>query len=149
MAIEVVDGTLEPALPRSTKRGYSRFDVLRIQTADGTWREFPKVSTGPGIADHLRAGGPGRFYFIKVDGPLGLFGVRRPDGAAHYAHYTNSETIVLVVAVLGTLCAIARFGFGVQAPWLAAVIGPFLLAGWFYLNSRKQAAKRTFDADNG
>ncbi len=148
MAIEIIDGTLDPIEPHKTKRGYSQFNRLRIQTAGGAWREFPKVYTGPGMAEHLTEGGAGRFYFDKVDGPLGLYAVRRPDGRSYYAHYSNSEFIALIIGAIGTAGAIVRFGFGVPFPWLAAVIGPPLLAGWFYLRHRKQAAHQAFLADN-
>ena len=149
MAREIIDGTLEPATPTKVKRGYGQFSNLRIRTADGALREFPKVYTGPGMIEQLAQGGTGRFYFDKVDGPLGLYAVRWPDGRSHYAHYSNAEKLALVIGIIGTLGASARFGFGVQFPWLAAVIGPFLLAGWFYLNSRRKAAHQAFLADNG
>lgn len=148
MAIEVVDGTLEPAQPRSIKRGYGRFDGLRIRTADGQVRDFPKVATGEPVTAEAIRGGEGRFYFTTADGPLGLFGVRRPDGSSYYAHFSNVETLILIVGLLGSLGTTARFGFGVDFPLLAAVLGPLLLLGWIYLDGKRRKAKRAFDAEN-
>ena len=148
MAFEIVDGMLEPLQPRSTKRGYGRFEKLRIRTADGNWREFAKVATGPAMTPEVIAGGEGRFYFASADGPLGLIGVRRSDGSTQYAHFSNVETIMLVVGLLGSLCTIARFGFGVDVPLTASILGPLLVLGWAYLNNKKKVAHAAFLADN-
>lgn len=149
MAIEIVDGMLEPIQPRSTKRGYGRFERLKIRKADGSVREFPKVATGAPVTEQVIQGGEGRYYFTTADGPMGLYGVRRPDGSAYYAHFTNVEPMILVVGVLGTIAAVAKFGLGFeQLPMLASILGPFLLIGWFYLNGKRKAAKRVFDAEN-
>lgn len=148
MSVQIIEGVLEPAQPRSTKRGYARFDRLKITTADGQIREIAKVATGEPVTSETIRGGQGKYYFVTADGPMGLYGVRRPDGTKAYAHFTNVEPMILIVGLLGTLCAIARFGFGYGAPLLAAILGPLLLIGWFYLSTKRKNAKRVFDADD-
>ena len=147
MGIEIVDGVLEPAQPSGTKRGYARFKVLRIALPGGKVQDYHKVSTAEPVTSEVMKGGEGRFYFTTTDGPLGMFGVRRPDGAAHYAHFSNVEKLLLVVGGLASIGSVARFGFGVAFPLLGAVLGPLMLVGWFYLDGKRKAALRAFEAD--
>jgi hypothetical protein len=148
MAIERVTGTLDPVQPNFNRKGYARFNLLRIVEPDGKAREFRNVATGGQVSNEIIAGGQGTYYFTTAEGALGLFGVRRPDGAANYAHFSNVEIVVLVGGLLGTLAGIARFVFGFGIPALGYILGPPLLAAWFYLNLKKQAARRAFEADN-
>lgn len=148
MAIEIIDGTLVPTQARRIKRGYGIFAPIKITTADGTVRTFDKVATGEPVTSQVAQGGQGRFYLARFDGAMALIGVRRPDGSSYYAHPHNMIPIVLTIGALGTLCAIARFGFGYSdMPLLAAVLGPPLLAAGFYLKNQKDVARRTFQAD--
>lgn len=146
MAAEIIEGTLEPAQPISTRRGYARFDGVAITSASGERRVLPKFATGEPVTSEIIKGGAGRYYFAKVDGGHAIFGVRRADGTATYGHYDNLETMLLVVGLLGTAAAVARFGFGVEAPWLAAILGPLLLLGWGFFRNRRIAQKTLFDA---
>lgn len=145
MAIEVIDGVLTPAEPFRRKRGYTRYKELRIAAADGTERTLAKVAAGGVMVDEIARGGRGRWFVTTADGALGLYGVRRPDGAAHYGHFTNMEPFVLVGAIIGLVALLARLLFG-EGPLLAAVLGPPLLLAWFYLRHQRLAAKSAFDA---
>lgn len=148
MSVTIIEGNLEPAQPYRNRKGYARFERLKITTADGDLREMAKIATAEPITSEAIKGGPGKFYFVTADGPMGLYGVRRPDGTRIYAHFMgNNEPIILGVGLLGTLCAIARFGFGYEAPLLAAILGPPLVAGWYYLSTKRKNAKRVFEAD--
>lgn len=149
MSVTIIEGVLEPAQPYHHKKGYARFERLKITTANGQLREVAKVATREPVTSEAIKGGPGKFYFVTADGPLGLYGVRRPDGSKIYAHFMgNFEPMILIVGLLGTLCAIARFGFGLDAPFLASIIGPPLVVGWYYLGNKRKNAKRLFEADD-
>ena len=150
MGIEIVEGVLDPAQPKRIKRGYALFPELAITTPSGERRAFAKVATGEPVTSEVLAGGAGRFCFQRSGGALGLVGVRRPDGQAAFGYFTNIVGILTVVGVLGTLFTVARFGFAVEGlPLTPAVLGPLLLAGAWYINSQKQAARRAFEDDAG
>ena len=148
MALEVVEGILQPSQPKSNRRGYGLFPELTIISASGQARVFNKVATGEPVTSAVIAGGQGRYYFQRAGGALGLIGVRRPDGTSNYGHYTNLAPLVLVVGALGVLVGVARFAFGIaDLPLTPAVLGPLLLLFGAYLNSQKNAARRAFEAD--
>lgn len=146
MAVEVIEGTLAPTQPKSRKRGYGRYPQLVVTTLDGGERKLAKVAAGPAMVEQIALGGDGKYYVAKADGALALCGVRRPDGAAHYAHWSNLEPILLVVAVLGLGVGLLRFGFGVDAPLTPIVLAPILLLFWLYLRNQRLSARRAFDA---
>jgi hypothetical protein len=149
MAVEVIEGTLEPAKPIAGNKKYGRYKGLRITQADGRIRSLGKLAAGGGMLDEIRKGGQGRYYLASSGGGRALIGVRRPDGAKVYSHYMNIEPIVLVVGLLGTLGGIARFGFGVEDfPLTSSILGPMLLAGWYYFRSQRRAQQREVDADS-
>jgi hypothetical protein len=148
MAVEVIEGTLEASEPSKSKRGYARYDRLSFAVPDAQPRTFAKVAAGPAMIEEIRRGGAGRYYMATVDGAKALIGVRRADGGATYAHYHNFEPIILVVGLLGTSAAVARFGLGIaDMPLLASVLGPLLLIGWFYFRSQRLAQRKVFEAD--
>jgi hypothetical protein len=149
MAVEVIEGTLEPATPAHVKRGYGRYSSLRFDVPGAAPRTFDKVAAGPAMLREIERGGEGRYFMATADGAKALIGVRRPDGTATYAHYQNAEPIVLIGGLIGTACAVMRFGFGFGADifLLPCLLGPPLLLGWFYLRSQRLAQKRAFDAN--
>ena len=148
MAVEVIEGTLEASEPSKSKRGYARYDRLSFAVPDAQPRTFAKVAAGPAMIEEIRRGGAGRYYMATADGAKALIGVRRPDGSKTYARYHNFEPIILVVGLLGTATAVARFIFGVEGmPFLASVLGPLLLGAWFYFRSQRLAQHRFFEAD--
>lgn len=148
MAHEIIDGTLEPAQPSSRKFSYRRYKSLTITPDGGAPRIFPKVAAHANLEEEIARGGHGRWYLTKADGQLGMFGLRRADGTAKYGHFSNIEPILLVVGILGALVGIARFGFGVEdLPLTPAVLSVLLLGFYFYLRSKRLAAKASFDAD--
>jgi hypothetical protein len=55
-----------------------------------------------------------------------------------------------VEVIEGTLePGIARFGFGVEDfPLTPSILGPMLLAGWYYFRSQRLAQQREVDADS-
>ncbi len=147
MAVEVIEGTLEATEPTRGKRGYGQYVALRIDGANGQERTISKVAAGPAMVEEIRQGGAGRYYLARADGANALIGVRRPDGAAIYAHYQNIEPIVLIAGLFGAAAAVARFGFGADMFLIPALLGPLLLVGWFYLRSQRLAQRGFFEAD--
>jgi len=148
MAVEIVEGTLEPGQPQRNKRGYAFFPSLTIVNPQGERRTFAKVASGEPVTSEILRGGEGRFCISTSGGATGLVGVRRPDGSASFAYYHNLAAIVITVGILGLLCAIARFGFGLEdLPLTPAVLGPILLAAGAYMLSQKRAARQAFETD--
>lgn len=149
MAVEIIEGRLETAQVKSRKRGYAVFAPLSIVTDDGQIRSFPKVATGEPITSEVLKGGVGRFYIADSDGAKGMLGIRRPDGTEFYGHFSNHAPIIMVVGVLGMLGAVAKWGFGVaDFPITPIVLGPLLLLAGLWLTSKKNAARKAFEADN-
>lgn len=149
MAVEVIEGTLEPAQPPKLKRGYARYPALRFTLPGGTVRTVDKVAAGGVVVGEVARGGPGRYFLARADGANALIGVRRADGAAHYAHYQNAEPIVLIGGIIGILVGIARFTVVPDLPLTPAVLGPLLLLGWLYLRNQRLGQRRFFDANAG
>jgi hypothetical protein len=149
MAVEIVEGILVPAQPQRLKRGYGIFRNLQINAADGQVRTFDKVATGEPITSEVTKGGAGRFYFVKSDGALGLIGVQRPDGSRLYGYFSNFAPLLIVIGALASIGTVARFGFGVDFPLTASVLGPLLLIAGIYLGQQKAAARSAFEADRG
>jgi hypothetical protein len=147
MAVEVIEGTLEPATPAHVKRGYGRYSSLRFDVPGAAPRTFDKVAAGPAMLREIERGGEGRYFMATADGAKALIGVRRGNGTATYAHYQNLEPLVLIAGLVGTAAGIANFVFGADLPLLAWILGPPLLLGWLYLRSLRLGKKRAFDAD--
>ena len=59
MALEVVEGILQPSQPKSNRRGYGLFPELTIISASGQARVFNKVATGEPVTSAVIAGGQG------------------------------------------------------------------------------------------
>ena len=149
MAIEIIEGTLSPAQPQRLKRGYGLFKNLQITDTAGRVRTFDKVATGEPITSEVTKGGAGRFYFMKADGALGMIGVQRADGSRLYGHFSNFAPVLIVIGALASIGTVARFGFGVDFPLTASVLGPLLLIAGIYLTQQKAVARRAFEADGG
>lgn len=147
MALETVEGTLDPGQPKRVKRGYALFPELTLTTPTGERRSFVKVATGEPVTAHVLKGGPGHYSFTRTGGALALVGVRRPDGESAFGWFTNVMTMLLVVGTLGTLFGIVRFALASQEmPVTPGVLGPILLGLGFYMRHQKEAARRAFEA---
>lgn len=145
MAIEVVEGELQPSEPAGGNRKYARYKNLAITQAGGKVRSFAKLAAGGEMIEQIRRGGEGRWYVAKTDGVTAFVGVRRADGTAVYAKHTNFEPVMLVVGLLGLLGGVAKFGFGLEEfPLTPAVLGPLLLLGWWYFRSQRIAQENYF-----
>ncbi len=149
MALEIIDGVLTPATPKSRKMGYSRFEELVITVPNGQQRRLAKISASSSFDEDIAAGGPGRYYFTKADAQYGMFGMRREGGVPKCSRFSNIETMILVVGLLGVLVGIAKFGFGIaDLPLTPAVLSVLLLGFWFYMRSQRLTAEARFHADS-
>lgn len=149
MAVEIIEGNLSPAQPSSGNRKYARYKALRFNLAGGNSRSFEKVVAGGAVIEEIARGGEARYFIAKSGGATAVIGVRRADGTAVYAHYMNLEPIVLVVGLLGVICAILRFGAGFEdLPLTPCLMGPLLLGGWYYFRSQRLEQHHAFEADH-
>jgi hypothetical protein len=146
MAVEILDGTIEPAEPIRDKRGYLLFDTLRFRDRKGSARELRKVCCGGEVGAAVRKGGAGRFYLSSGGGQTGIHGVRMDDGTKAYAHYTNMEMISLIGIVAGLLLLGFSLSQG-EVMWVPVLLVPFLIGVYFFLRSIRTAGKRQYDAD--
>jgi hypothetical protein len=146
MAVEVIEGDLQPVEPAGGNAKYARYKGLAITAPNGQVRSLGKFAAGGRVIDELRRGGPGKYYVASSGGANAVIGVRRSDGTAVYSHYMNMEPIVLVVGLLGTLGAVLKFGLGIEDfPLTPCVLGPLLLLGWWYFRSQRLEQQRFFE----
>lgn len=148
MAVEVVEGALQPSEPAGGRKKYAWYKGLAISEPGGQVRSFGKLAAGGAMIEEIRRGGEGRWYVATSGGATALIGVRRADGTAVYAHYQNIEPVILVVGLLGVLGGVLKFGLGVEDfPLTPVVLGPLLLLGWWYFRSQRLAQENYFKTD--
>ena len=148
MALEILDGTIEPAEPVRSKGRYAMFDTLRFRGRDGSERSLAKICCGGEVTAAVRRGGAGRYYLSSGGGQTGIHGVRLDDGTRAYAHYNNMELIVLIGIAAGLILLVIGLATG-DMMILPVVIGALLVVAWFFLRSIRTAGKRQYDADGG
>ncbi len=146
MAMEILDGTIEPAEPVRDKRGYLMFDTLRFRDRKGGERELKKVCCGGDVGKAVRKGGAGRFYLSSGGGQTGIHGVRMDDGTRAYAHYNNMEPIILVAIALGAVMLVLRL-MGNDVMITPIVIAAVLVGFYIFLRGIRVAGKKQYDAD--
>lgn len=148
MAVEILDGTIEPAEPVRSKRKYVMFDTLRFRDRDGGERELKKICCGGEVGDAVRKGGPGRYYLSSGGGQTGIHGVRMDDGRSAYAHYNNMEPIILAAIGLGAVMLVLRL-MGKDVMITPIVLAVLLVGAYIFLRGIRLAGKRQYDADAG
>jgi hypothetical protein len=148
MAVEILEGSIEPAEPARTKGKWMMFDTLRFRGRHSGERELRKVCCAGDVASAVRKGGPGRYYLSSGGGQTGIHGVRMDDGTQAYAHYNNMEKIVLIGASAGMF----MLGVGiVTGKWMITpvVIGFLLIGAYVFLRGIRIAGQRQYDGDAG
>ena len=148
MAVEILDGSIEPAQPARTKGKWVMFDTLRFRGRNSGERELKKICCAGDVADAVRKGGAGRYYLSSGGGQTGIHGVRMDDGTQAYAHYNNMEKIVLIGAIAGMF----MLGVGiVTGKWMITpvVLGFLLIGAYVFLRSIRIAGQRQYDSDAG
>jgi len=147
MAVEILDGTIEPAEPTRTKGKYVMFDTLRFRDRKGGERQLKTICAAGDVGAAVRKGGAGRFYLSSGGGQTGIHGVRMDDGTKAYAHYNNMEMIVLIgIAAAAIMLVIGIATGGIRV--ILSVIGVLLIGAYFFLHGIRVAGQRQFDADN-
>jgi hypothetical protein len=147
MAVEILDGTIEPAEPVRSKRKYLMFDTLRFRGRDGSERQLKKICCGGEVGVAVRRGGSGRFYMSSGGGQTGIHGVRMDDGTKAYAHYNNMELVTLIGIAAGMILLVVGIVTG-EMMIIPVVIGFLLIGAYFYLRGIRVAGQKQFDADN-
>ena len=147
MAVEILDGTIEPVEPVRSKRKYLMFDTLRFRGRDGSERQLKKICCGGEVGVAVRRGGSGRFYMSSGGGQTGIHGVRMDDGTKAYAHYNNMELVTLIGIAAGMILLIVGIVTG-EMMIIPVVIGFLLIGAYFYLRGIRLAGQKQFDADN-
>jgi hypothetical protein len=146
MAVEILDGTIEPATPTSTKGKFAVFAPLRFRDRKGAQRTLDKVCTNGAVTDAVRKGGTGRFYLSSGGGQTGIHGVRLDDGTQAYAHYNNMEFIVLIGVAAGVGAFLIAI-FSGEVMITPMVLGVALAGAYVFLRSIRMAGKRQYDSD--
>lgn len=147
MAVEILDGTIEPVEPVRAKRKYLMFDTLRFRGRDGSERQLKKICCGGEVGAAVRRGGSGRFYLSSGGGQTGIHGVRMDDGTKAYAHYNNMELVTLIGIAAGMILLVVGIVTG-EMMIIPVVIGFLLIGAYFYLRGIRVAGQKQFDADN-
>lgn len=146
MAVEILDGSIDPVEPKSLKRTYAVFDTVHFRDRSGAERTLKNICTGGDVTDIVRKGGTGRFYVSSGGGQTGIHGVRLDNGKEAYAHYTNMEIIVL----LGIAAGVAAFIIGLvtgEMMLLPVIIGVLLIGAYAFMRNIRVSGKRQYDAD--
>ena len=146
MAVEILEGSMEPAEPIRAKGQYAMFDTLRFRDRTGAERSLKKVCCGGEVTEAVRKGGSGRYYLSRGGGQTGIHGVRLDDGTSAYGHYNNMELIVLIGIAAGLALLVIGILTG-DIMILPVLIGLGLVAAYFFLRGLRVAGKRQFDAD--
>jgi hypothetical protein len=146
MAMEILDGSIEPAEPVRTKGKWVMFDTLRFRDRKGGERELKKICCAGDVGAAVRKGGSGRFYLSSGGGQSGIHGVRMDDGTKAYAHYNNMEMIVLIGAAAGMFMLVVGIVTG-DMMITPVVIGFLLIGAYFFLRGIRIAGQRQYDGD--
>jgi hypothetical protein len=148
MAIEVIDGTIESAVPKRSNAKVAMYDNIVIRTTAGSERRLEKVAVAPDVAASLQPGTEGRFYGYKAIDHRGLFGLRTRDGRSAFAIPTGNEKIMLVMAIVGVVVFVGSLLLGKGIGMLALVLAVLGTVGYLkYRNTRIQGRAR-FDSDS-
>ena len=146
MAVEILDGTIEPAEPVRTKRKWLVFKSLRFRGRDGSERDLGTICCGGDVGAAVRKGGSGRFYLSSGGGQTGIHGVRMDDGTQAYAHYNNMEMISLLGVAAGMIMLVVGLVTG-RMMVTPVVIGFLLIGAHMFFRGIRVAGKRQYDAD--
>jgi len=146
MAMEILDGTIDPATPIRSKGRFAIFDPVNFRDRSGAARGLHKICAKGDVADVLRKGGTGRFYLSSGGGQAGIHGVRLDDGTSAYAHYNNMEWVILFGALAGLGCLLILLAGG-DPPVTPIVLGVALGGFYIFLRSVRVAGRRQYDAD--
>jgi len=147
MAMEILDGSIDPAEPVRPNAKFAMFKTLRFRDRSGKTREIANVCTGGAITAALRKGGTGKFYLSSGGGQTGIHGVRLDDGTKAYAHYNNMETVVLIGIAAGIAAFIISTALG-DMMITPLVVGALLIAAYVFLRNIRVAGKHQYDADS-
>ena len=145
MAVEVVEGSVEPTEPSRTKRKYALFDRVVIRQAGGEERVLARVSAAGGVADAIRRGGAGRFFLSDFGGQNGIHGVRLNDGTNAYAHYNNIELIILIGVAAGLFFVLVGLSGADGFMITPVIVGAVMAVFYFFVRAHRVAGRTSFE----
>jgi hypothetical protein len=147
MAIEVIDGTIESAIPKRSTGKSVLYDHITIRTTEGSERRLEKVAVSPEVAAALQPGVDGRFYGYKAIDHRGLFGMRTRDGRSAFAIPTGNEQIMMMMTFAGLGAFIVFALLGKPVALLALALGALGAFAYFKYRSTRIEGRARFDAD--
>jgi hypothetical protein len=148
MTIEVIDGTIEAAVVKSSSPTVALYDHIVIRTA-GSERRLEKVAVAPDVAAALQPGTDGRFYGYKAIDHRGLFAMRTRDGRSAFAIPSGNERIMLVAAIAGAVGFVVLLLLGKGIGLLALALAVLGGIGYFKYRSTRIEGRARYDADSG
>lgn len=149
MAVSVIDGTVEEAVPGRRAAKVQFFKHIKFRLNDGTTRSIAKPVVHCELAPHLQPGTIGRFYLFTAIDHRGIHGLCDSQGRAFFQYPRNNEVIMLGLVVLMVLWAafsIALVGDLGIIPAIILLLGP---GAWFLFRKSRIEAERQFAADGG
>ncbi len=149
MAVSIVDGTIEEAALKWSRRGISLFTNIRFRLADGSERTVKKAVVKQEVADELVPGARGRFYLFKAFDVGGVHGVRTADGREVYGFPGNNQKIFLISGIVSSLWIVVMIASRDAVPMLGVALLIFSTVGWHFMSKGRREAETQFNQDGG
>lgn len=146
MATATIDGTIETAELKTSRRNIRIYRQIVFRLPDGSRQTMAKAVCDEKVAAHLQPGNRGRFYTYKALDQRGIHGVRDEAGNALFSYPKNNETAMMIAAIFGIVVTIILLAIGYISFWALFLIAlgvPF----YFVYRSTRIAAQAQFEAD--
>lgn len=146
MAVATIDGTIETAELKTSRRNIRIYKQIVFRLADGSHKTMAKAVCDEKVAAHLQPGNRGRFYTYTAVDQRGIHGVRDEAGNALFSYPKNNETAMMYAAIFGVAVTIILLALGKISFWALFLIGlgvPF----YFIYRSTRMAAEAQFEGD--
>lgn len=146
MAVSTIDGRIETAELKTSRRNIRVYRNLVFRLPDGSQKTMAKAVCDEKVAAHLQPGNRGRFYAYSAADQRGIHGVRDEAGNALFSYPRNNETAMMYAAIFGVVVTLILLAIGYVSFWALFLIGlgvPF----YFIYRSTRLAAQAQFEAD--
>jgi hypothetical protein len=146
MATAIIDGTIETAELKTSRRNIRIYKQIVFRLADGSQKTMVKAVCDEKVAALLQPGNRGRFYTYTAVDQRGIHGVRDEAGNAFFSYPKNNETAMMYAAIFGVAITLILLAIGYVSFWglFLIVLGvPF----YFIYRGTRMAAEAQFEAD--
>ena len=146
MATATIDGTIETAELKTSRRNVRIYKQIVFRLPDGSQKTIAKAVCDEKVAAHLQPGNRGRFYTYTAVDQRGIHGIRDEAGNALFSYPKNNETAMMYAAIFGIAITLILLAIGYISFWglfLIALGVPF----YFIYRSTRLAAQAQFEAD--